>query len=270
VVTITVDGDVSPAPRTRPRRIAAPFEVVVPARVDALVRHTRTRPVRHDFRYRTPQWLVDLAEPNAAFPRWARPLASIRDADHFAPDDERPLLTKVRRFVDAQSTGWTAARVLMLTNAASVGYVFDPITVYFVFDAAGSVEGVLAEVHNTYGERHCYVLRPDEAGRSNVTKEFYVSPFFEVSGGYEIRTRLAPRRVGVTITLKQGDETVFVASVDGALRPASRGAVARAMLRWPLAPQRVSALIRGQGIRLWMRRLPIRRRPVHEPPAGMR
>jgi DUF1365 family protein len=269
-VTSAVEAGTAPGRRYGHGTFAAPFDVVVPARVDALVRHTRTRPVRHEFRYRTPQWLVDLTEPNAAFGRWARPFASIRSVDHFAPDDDMPLLSKVRGFVAEQTTGWSAARVLMLTNAASVGYVFDPITVYFVFDAAGVAEGVLAEVHNTYGERHCYVLRPDASGRSDVTKDFYVSPFFDVGGTYEIRTRLAPQRVVVTIALTHGEQTVFVASVDGALRPATPGAVARSILRWPLAPQRVSALIRWQGIRLWMRRLPIRRRPGHEPPAGMR
>jgi DUF1365 family protein len=269
MVTIPVDH-VARGPRRRRGALAAPFDIVVPASVDALVRHTRTRPVRHEFRYRTPQWLVDLAAPDAAFAPWARPFASIRSTDHFAPADHGPLLTKVRRFIAEQATGWSAARVLMLTNAASLGFAFDPITVYFVFDAAGVAEGVLAEVHNTYGERHCYVLHPDDTGRSDVVKEFYVSPFFDVSGAYEIRTRLAPRRVVVTITLRHGDETVFVASVDGALQPATPGAVARSIFRWPLAPQRVSALIRWQGVRLWMRRLPIRRRPGHEPPAGMR
>ncbi len=258
----------SAEPSARPGRLASVTDVVAPAVVDAVVQHTRTRPFRHEFRYRTPQWLVDVDRPNAAFPRWARVFASVRTKDHFGPDNA-PLAVKVRDFLDAQGTGWTAHRVLMLTNATCLGYVFDPITVYFVYDGAGQPEGVLAEVHNTYGERHCYVLRPDPHGRSDVAKEFYVSPFFDVSGTYEIRCRLTPDRVGVSVTLTRSERPVFVASVDGRLSPASNRAVARTVLRHPLTPQRVAFLIRWQAFRLWLRRLPIQPRPKHEPPAGM-
>ena len=80
----------------------------------------------------------------------------------------------------------------MLANARSLGYVFDPLTTYFCFDADGALEGVLAEVHNTYGERHCYPLERRRAAvrADQVDKEFYVSPFFAVEGRYDIRTRL--------------------------------------------------------------------------------
>ncbi len=133
-----------------------------PASVRALVHHRRLRPFTYEFSHRTTMWLVDAAEPNAAFSRrWLRPFASIRSEDHFAADDDRPLITKVRSFLDAQELPWTAHRVLVLTNARSLGYVFDPLTTYFCFDARGELEGVLAEVHNTYGERHCYPLSVD-------------------------------------------------------------------------------------------------------------
>ncbi len=80
--------------------------------------------------------------------------------------------------------------MLVLANARSLGYVFDPLTTYFCFDADGGLEGVLAEVHNTYGERHCYPLAVAERAGATVDKEFYVSPFFAVEGRYDIRTRL--------------------------------------------------------------------------------
>nr|WP_218875649.1 DUF1365 domain-containing protein [Janibacter alkaliphilus] len=67
------------------------------------------------------------------------------------------------------------------------------------------VVAVVAEVHNTYGERHAYLLRPDAQGRSSQDKEFYVSPFNDVEGRYEIRTSLTPERVTVSIALHTGD-----------------------------------------------------------------
>ncbi|MGH3372630.1 MAG: DUF1365 family protein, partial [Nocardioidaceae bacterium] len=174
-----------------------------PAAVRALVHHRRRRPFTYAFSHATTMWLVDATDPNAAFPRWLRPLASIRTRDHLA-DGDRPLMDKVRDFVDAQGLSWTAQRVLLLANARSLGYVFDPLTTYFCLDAHGRLEGVLAEVHNTYGERHCYPLSVDPAA-TTTDKTFYVSPFFAVEGRYDIRTRLTEDAVAVAITLTAPD-----------------------------------------------------------------
>jgi uncharacterized protein len=214
-------------------------------------------------------WLVDAAAPNAAFPRWLRTFASIRSEDHFAADDDRPLIDKVRSFLAAQELPWSAARVLVLANARSFGYVFDPLTTYFCFDAEGRIEGVLAEVHNTYGERHCYPLPIEGSKPATVDKEFYVSPFFAVEGRYDIRTRIGDDAVAVAISLTQGDTQVFTATVHGDLQPATPRRTLAGVARNPFPSQRVSALIRWHGIRLWIRRLPVIPRRAHEAPKGM-
>ena len=66
-------------------------------------------------------------------------------------------------------------------------YVFNPLSTHWCYRADGSLACLVAEVHNTYGERHAYLLRPDDAGRAEADKEFYVSPFFEVAGRYLMR-----------------------------------------------------------------------------------
>ena len=243
--------------------------VTAPARVRARVWHRRTRPFTYEFGHGTTMWLVDVADPNAAFPPWLRPLASIRSADHFAEGDERPLLAKLRGYLAAEEVPWTAARVLMLVNARSVGYVFDPLTTYFCFDAEGRLEGVLAEVHNTYGERHCYPLPVEGGAAAQVDKEFYVSPFFAVEGRYDIRTRITEDEVAVAVSLSQDGRTVFTASVHGDLEPATLRRTLGAVARNPLPSQRVSALIRWHGIRLWLRRLPVIPRRPHQASKGM-
>ena len=240
---------------------------VGPQSVQARVHHRRTRPLTYEFTHRTTMWLVDIADPNSAFPRWLRPLASLRPRDHFTHDG-RPLPEKVRMFLDAQDLPWRADRVLMLANARSFGYVFDPLTTYFCFDSDGQLEGVLAEVHNTYGERHCYAL-PVETRSTSVDKEFYVSPFFAVEGRYDIRTRLDEKQVTVAISLSQSDEKVFTASVSGTLRPATTLSTLKAVARNPLPSQRVAALIRWHGVRLWLCRLPVIARRPHQAPKGM-
>ena len=240
-----------------------------PSVVRARVSHRRTRPFTYAFEHRTTMWLVDVALAESVFPRWLRAFASIRPEDHFAPDDTRPLAQKVRGYLDAHDLPWTAGRVLVLANARSLGYVFDPLSTYFCFDHDGRLEGVLAEVHNTYGERHCYPLDVADARTATVDKEFYVSPFFAVEGRYDIRTRITGSGVAVGISLTQGDTTVFTAAVHGDLEPATRRRVVGAVLRNPLPSQRVAALIRWHGVRLWLRRLPVIPRRPHPVPKGM-
>jgi len=249
----------------------------VPSLVRAEVRHRRTRPFTYEFAHRTTMWLVDAAEPDAAFPRWLRGFATIRPQDHFAADDIRPLPQKIRSFLDSQGLPWTASRVLVLANARSLGYVFDPLTTFFCFDDAGGLEGVLAEVHNTYGERHCYPLSatsapadPGSTASFDVGKEFYVSPFFAVEGRYDIRTRLDGAHVVVGISLTQRDDTVFTGSVRGPLVAPTPRRVVRAVATDPVPSLRVAALIRWHGIRLWLRRLPVVHRDPQQAPEGMR
>ncbi len=240
--------------------------------VDATVSHRRRHPVDYAFEHRTTAWLVDAADPEASLPRWLRPLLGIRSRDHLQPGDA-PLPEKIRATLDEHALSWSAARVQVLTNARTAGHVFNPLTTYFCFDAAGRLEGLVAEVHNTYGERHTYPLPATEppptpttghgertqpsAIRAVADKAFYVSPFFAVEGRYDIRARLTTSDVSVAITLTQHDVAVFTGAVHGALRPATRSNVLRAWLRDPFASQRVSALIRWHGIRLWLRRLPV-------------
>ena len=91
----------------------------------------------------------------------------------------------------------------MLANARVLGHVFDPLSVFWCYDSDGVLVCVVAEVHNTYGERHAYLLRPDEAGVAVTDKDFYVSPFFDVSGTYELRFTLRPDLVATSVTLRR-------------------------------------------------------------------
>ena len=157
----------------------------------------------------------------------------------------------------------------MLANARILGHVFDPLSVFWCYDSNRVLACVVAEVHNTYGERHAYLLRPDEAGTAVTDKDFYVSPFFDVSGSYELRFTLTPDVVATTVTLRRHDAVAFSATFRGRPEPVTRRALARRLIRQPLMPQRISALIRMHGISLWLRRLPIRPRPQHTPQEGV-
>jgi uncharacterized protein len=235
--------------------------VAVPAVARTRVGHQRTRPFRYGFAHRSTSWLVDVDAPEAAFPAQLRPVLRIRAADHLG-SGPGALGDKLRRRLQQDGIGWTAERVLVLVGARTFGHAFDPLTTYFCFDGAGRLEGILAEVHNTYGEGHCYPLEVRGVGAMTTAKEFYVSPFFAVEGRYDIHAHLTAERVTVAIALTQQDDAgedhrVFHGYVTGALAPATPARVWRSFARDPLASQRVSALIRWHGIRLWLRRLPV-------------
>jgi DUF1365 family protein len=220
-------------------------DLVVPALYDADVVHARRAPLRHTFRYRSSYWLVDfdqLPQPNGVAGWFVR----IRRDDHL---DIRQLLA---------DHGIDATRVVMLTGARTLGYAFNPISLFWCYDHAGASCAVVAEVHNTYGGRHAYVLRPGADGESTVDKEMYVSPFNPVEGSYRIRAGEPAASVRVSVTLERPGQEPFVAVLHGTRRPITLRSVARAAFRH--SGGRTRLLIQWQALGLWRRGLKVQPR----------
>ncbi|WP_081983117.1 DUF1365 domain-containing protein [Streptacidiphilus albus] len=253
-----------------PQQEAAPDRAAVPpplpgpwgaALYDCRIAHVRTRPLRHAFTHRTYLWLVDL-DHLPALPAALRPLARFRARDHLG-DPDRTLRQNLDRYLAVHGVDLHGGRVLMLAHARSVGHVFNPLTLYWCHDAAGAPVCTVAEVHNTYGQRHCYLLRPDAEGRSRTGKDFYVSPFFPVDGGYRMSLPEPDAALRVTMHLEREGDRVFTATVRGRRRPATPVGLLRAAVRHPLSTLAVSVHIRLQGLRLLARGLPVQPRPDH-------
>lgn len=202
-------------------------------------------------------------------PHGLRFLARFEASDHLG-SPHQAIGDNVRHFLKTQGVTWSAHRIVMLANARTLGYVFDPLTVFWCYDADGELEGVLAEVHNTYGERHGYVVELDDSGRGRADKEFYVSPFFGVFGDYQLRFVLEGSKVGAFVTLKQDGRVVFTGSFVGTPQDVTASRIAKVALTQPLMPHRVAALIRLHGGWLFLRRLPVVRRRAHVPQRGSR
>ncbi|WP_441247424.1 DUF1365 domain-containing protein [Kitasatospora sp. McL0602] len=228
---------------------------------DCRIAHARTTPLRHAFRHRTHLWLVDLdALPRLSAP--LRPLARFRAADH--PGDPRLTLRQnLDRYLAGERIDLEGGRVLMLTQARCLGYVFNPLTVYWCHGPDGQPVCTVAEVHNTYGGHHRYLLRPDAAGRASTAKELYVSPFFPVDGDYRMRLPEPGERLALTIHLDRPGGRAFTATVHGTRSPADPAGLLRAVLRHPLPTLAVALHIRLQGIRLLLRGLPVQPRSPH-------
>lgn len=206
--------------------------------------HVRHRVLTRRFTHRLRTWLVDLDD----LPRTR--LVSFRSADHLGSPD-RSIRENLNEWLARQGVS-TPARVLMLTAPRSFGYVFNPLTVYW----CSSPRCVVAEVHNTHGERHCYLLRPDDRWHALADKEFYVSPFLEVAGHYRMRLPPPDERLSLTIALHQDGKPAFTATLTGRrVGPASGARLLGYALS--LVPHRVRFLIQRHGVVLWLRRLPI-------------
>lgn len=250
---VTFDGRPAAAEPAGPQ-FAALF--VKPQIYRSLIKHHRTTSIKRSFQYSNYYWLVDVdALPIVARP--LRPFARFRAADHLG-GPAGTLSGNVRHLLSENSI--ETDQILLLTSPRVAGYVFNPLSVFYCL-RRGKQVATIAEVHNTYGGRHVYLLRPDAAGRDQVDKCFYVSPFLPMGGQYLMRTPVPGEKLTVSIALRIGEKTPFVATLTGHGVPATTGNIVKALARWPLVTLRTSALIRWQGIRLWLRGIPVQPRP---------
>lgn len=225
------------------------------------IRHVRRGSVANRFRYRSDSWLVDLdAVPR--LPRGLRWLASFDARDHLGEPDSS-LRDNVTGRLARHGIDVTGGRILMLANARSLGHIFNPISVHWCYSASGELAAVVAEVHNTYGDRHAYLLMPNRDGSIDaaIPKAMYVSPFNPVDGEYRITVSPPVATIAVGVTLVRPGQPPFVATLRGS-RTAPRS-VLRAAVGTAATSVRVSLLIRWEGIRLFLRGLPVEPRPIH-------
>ena len=235
--------------------------------LDGIVRHRRARPFVYGLQHRVAYAALDLAELDALdrslrlFGR-NRGLLTFRDADHLVPpaDDVRAAFLEHLRAAGDDPTGW---QITLVANLRIAGYVFDPASFYLCRDERGALRVVVVEVHNTHGERHLYTLRPrtdDETTFvATMDKAFYVSPFIEVRGGYEVRVRDEPARLRITINQHQPEGLELHASLDLARRPLTDRNLLRLLVRHPFLPQRTIVLIHWHALRLRLRGARFRR-----------
>jgi uncharacterized protein len=228
---------------------------------DTVVTHARQAPIRNRFRYRTRAWLVDL-DRVPRLPRGLGWLARFDPVDHLG-DPAESLRDNVTALLSTHDIDVTGGHILMLANPRSVGHVFNPISIHWCYAAEETLVAVIAEVHNTYGDRHAYLLRPGPDGQvdERLDKAMYVSPFNPVDGRYRITVSEPLERVSVSVTLERQGLPPFVATLQGTRRQAR--SPLRTAVTTAATSARVSTLIRWQGVRLFLRGLRVEPRPIH-------
>ncbi|WP_162834675.1 DUF1365 domain-containing protein [Amycolatopsis circi] len=230
---------------------------MVTALYDATVAHVRRADPPYSFAHRMYLWLTDL-DHLPQLPRWLRPFARFDGRDHFSRDEPGDIRSKLDAWLAHRGVDLRGGRVTMLASARVLGYVFNPITVYWCHTPDGALACVVAEVHNTYGGRHAYLLQPGEdLGDLRADKAFYVSPFQETAGEYRMHLPRPDALLALTVVLHHDGDAALTATLRGVRRPVGIRTLARFLLGRPLQPQRVAALIRRHGFALWRRKAPL-------------
>jgi len=236
--------------------------------------HGRRGSVENAFKYSIDYVMLDAedAAPRAPglFGRNRAGLASLWDDDHGGPPKQGRGAAWAREVLAAHGIAdITGGRLMLLAQPRMLGHVFNPVSFWLAHDADGALRAVIAEVTNTFGDRHSYLCYRDD--RQPITREdtltatkiFHVSPFQPIEGGYTFRFDIRDDRIGIWIDYSTGNEGLM-ATLIGKRQPLSSLGIIRSALRRPFGSRRVLALIHWQALKLWWKGARYRARP--EPP----
>ena len=247
-----------------------------------LVRHVRLRPTRHAFDYSAYFLMLPMralkasqAGPLRSDKRQQTDLAinqagmlSFFDIDH--GDGRTPeqggSLGWIEELLESENIQDAHGEIWLQTFPRVIGYTFKPVSFWYCHRADNTLAAILAEVHNTFGERHCYLLPQPKFGQTEFAhKIFHVSPFCEVSGQYRFRfMRTASERLVARVDHDDSHGPLIQTSISGTLVPATQEEIRRTLWRYPLFTVAVMFRIHWHALLLWLKRVPFFTKP--EPP----
>ena len=235
--------------------------------------HGRYGSVKNAFTYGVDYVLTDLSDRNlpTLFSRNKFNLAAIHDVDHGGKRDAGVGSKWVKETLCQNGLkDLSEEKILLLAQPRIWGHVFNPVSFWFVLDANEDLRVVIAEVNNTFGDRHSYLCHKEDL--SPITREdtlkakkiFHVSPFQDVAGSYQFRFDFSEKSVGIWIDYKNGNKGLY-ATYTGKRQTLTSASILSAAIKRPFGSLRVLALIHWEAAKLWFKGAVFRPRPT--PPA---
>ena len=233
--------------------------------------HGRRGATKNAFRYSIDYVLLDAeaeVKTPGLFGRGRGNLMSLQDSDHGGAPKAGRGAAWVRDVLGAHDVP-SPKRIELLAQPRVLGHVFNPVSFWLCYDDDNTLTTIIAEVSNTFGDRHSYLCRHNDgreitkADTLAAQKLMHVSPFQPVEGGYTFRYDIQADSIGIWIDYSRGNGGL-IATLTGARKPITNGSILKAALRRPFGSRRVLTLIHWQALKLWFKGATFRSQP--EPP----
>jgi DUF1365 family protein len=238
------------------------------------VMHQRLAPKQYCFTHDIFMFYLDLDELDSVarntflFSRNRRNFYVFRDGDHLPPGGaslkENVLAYLARNGVDLGSN----ARIMLLTLPRVLGYIFNPVSFYFCFDAAGAPVCAIAEVGNTFREMKLFLLRREEMSGNDAfhkvtPKHFYVSPFSSLELSFDFKLKIPGEALGIHIDDRDGGDKVLLSTLSGKRAALTNGRLSWFTLKYPLLTLKVIFLIHWHALILYLKKVPFYRKAAN-------
>ena len=223
--------------------------------------HKRFKPKEHFFKYSVFSFLIDLAELNHLnkkikfFSYNKFNLLSFYEKDH-GNRDGSSLITWVKKNLDDNNINSEDVNIKLLCYPRILGYVFNPLSVFYIYDIYGKLICILYEVKNTFGEQHTYIFKVEgdkNLYQHNCSKKFHVSPFIEMNCKYFFRLLKPGEKISVIIDQYQADEKILYASQDGERVDFNSKELIKSYIKHPLMTFKIISAIHFEAFKLWIK-----------------
>ncbi len=234
---------------------------------ECAVMHHRLAPKRHRFSYRIFMFYLDLDEVDAIarripfFGRNRRSIFAFNDADHLDASGG-PVKDKLLAYLAGNGVE-APGRIMLLTLPRVLGYVFNPVSFYICFDAAGLPACAVAEVGNTFGEKKLFLIRErpgEDRFRLIASKHFYVSPFSALDLQFDFKIRVPAEALEIHVDDLQGEERILLSALTGRRAPLTTARLSWFAIKYPFVTLWVILLIHWNALLLWLKGVPVHRK----------
>jgi len=223
--------------------------------------HKRFKPKKHFFRYNVFSLFLDLDEINEldqkilffSYNRFN--ILSFFDKDHGYRDGSS-IKNWLIHVLQKKNISTINIKIKILCYPRIFGYVFNPLSIFFIYDADSNPIAILYEVKNTFGEQHTYVFKIDIKNKqilNNCKKKFYVSPFMDLESKYFFKVLIPNERLSVIIDQRDKEGKLLFASQDGERVKLSSKNLLKSYLKHPLMTLKIISAIHYEALKLWMK-----------------